>query len=139
MDRSYGLSDKGTIHVINVLKQRINTAGAKICRYNQRNLQYHQNNMFRNDQRKFYKELDGKMNGQIEAPDPKGSAEFWSKLWSEPVERSRDYEWLKKVKEKLRHTKTRKCYHHSEENKTSYRKNVQFESSRTRPYTRILV
>ena len=61
MGRSYELSDRGTIHVINVLKQIITTAGAKICRYNQRNLQYHQNNLFRNDQRKFYKRLDGKI------------------------------------------------------------------------------
>ena len=61
MDRSYGLSDKGTTHVIHFLKHRITTAGAKIRRYNQWNLQYHQNNMFRNDQRQFYKELDGKM------------------------------------------------------------------------------
>ena len=45
------------------------------------------------------------MNGQTEAPDPKGSTEFWSKLWSEPVEQNRDSEWLKKMKEK--HTKTR--------------------------------
>ena len=44
------------------------------------------------------------MNGQTEAPDPKGSTEFWSKLWSEPVEHNRDSEWLKKVKEKLRDT-----------------------------------
>ena len=92
MDRSYGLSDKGTIHVKTILKQRITTAGARIRRYNQRNLQYHQNNMFRNDQRQIYKELDGKMNGQTEAPDPKGSTEFWSNLWSDPVEHNRDSE-----------------------------------------------
>ena len=55
LDRSYGLSDKRTFHVINFLKQRITTAGAKICRYNQ---------------------LDDKMNGQTETPDPKGSTEF---------------------------------------------------------------
>ena len=69
MDRSYGLSDKGTNHVINFLKQRITTGRAKICQYNQRNLQYYQYNTFRNDQRQFYKDLDGKMNGQTEAPD----------------------------------------------------------------------
>ena len=46
-------------------------------------------------QRQFYKELDGKMNGQTEAPDPKGSTE------SEQVEHNRDSERLKKVKEKL--------------------------------------
>ena len=72
MDRSYGLSDKGTIHVISFLKQRITTTVAKISRYNQRNLQYHQNNMLRNDRRQFYKELDGNTNGQREAPDPVG-------------------------------------------------------------------
>ena len=60
--------------------------------------------MFRNDQRQFYKELDGKMNGQSEAPDPMGSTEIWSKLWCEPVEHNRDSEWLKKVKKKLRDT-----------------------------------
>ena len=38
MGRSYGLSGKGTIHIINFLKQRITTAEAKICRCNQRNL-----------------------------------------------------------------------------------------------------
>ena len=48
------------------------------------------------------------MNVQTEAPDPKGSAEFWRKLWSEPVEHNRDSEWLKKVKEKLRDTKQEK-------------------------------
>ena len=42
--------------------------------------------------------------GRLEAPDPKGSTEFWSKLWSKPVEYNRDSEWLKKVKEKLRDT-----------------------------------
>ena len=76
MDRRYELSDKEIFHVINFVKRRITTAGAKICRYNQRNLQYHQNN--------------GKMNGKTETPDPKGSTEFGSKLWSEPVEHNRE-------------------------------------------------
>ena len=54
--------------------------------------------MFKKDQRQQYKELDGKMNGQTQAPDSKGSTELWSTLWSEPVENNRDPEWLKKVK-----------------------------------------
>ena len=41
------------------------------------------------------------MNGQTEASDPKASTEFWSKLWSEPVQH---IEGSKKVKEKLRDT-----------------------------------
>ena len=42
------------------------------------------------------------MNGLTEAPDPKRSTEFRSKLRSERVEHNRDFEWLKKLKEKLR-------------------------------------
>ena len=53
MDMSYGLSGVGTMHVINFLKQRITTAGAKIHRYNQMNLQYHQNSMFRGSFTKY--------------------------------------------------------------------------------------
>ena len=44
------------------------------------------------------------MDEQSEEQDPKGSTEFWSTLWSEPVEHNRDSEWLKKVKVKLRDT-----------------------------------
>ena len=107
-------SDKGIIHVINFLKQRITTAGANIRRYNQRNLQYHQNNVQKCDRRQFYKELDGKMNGKAEAPDPK---RFWV------VEEGE--------RETMRHAKTRKRYHHSEATGTSYSRNVLLESSRT--------
>ena len=101
------MRDEGSIHVINFRKQRT-TVGAKIRLYKQRNLQYDQNNMFRNDDRQFYKELDGKMNGQNEAPDQKGSTVFWRKLWSKPVEHNRVSEWLQNVKEKLRDTPKQK-------------------------------
>ena len=42
-------------------------------------------------------------------------------------------------RETERHTKTRKCFHHSEGTKTGYIKNVKFESSMTRPCTKILI
>ena len=57
--------------------------------------------MFRNNQKQFYKELDGKIYERTEATDPRGSTEFWSRIWSEPVEHNRDSEWLKNMKEKL--------------------------------------
>ena len=93
MDMSYGLNDKGINHVINFVKLRMTTAGAKISRHNQRNLQYQQKNMFRNDQRQFYKELDERT--KLEERD---------NLCSERVEHNSDSDWLKKAKEKLRDT-----------------------------------
>ena len=53
--------------------------------------------MFIDDQRQFYKELDGKMNRQT--PDPKRSpASFGLKQWSTIL---RGSEWSKKVKVKV--------------------------------------
>ena len=130
------VTKRGTIHVIKFLKQRITSAGAKIRWYNQRNLQYHQNNMFRNDQKQFYKELYGKMNGQTEGPDPKESTGFWSKLWTEPVEHNRDSEWLKKVKEKLRDTP-------KQENiivtAKEIKRTIEYNSTRTDRYSKAII
>ena len=108
MSRSCGLRDKGIIYVVIFLKQKVTTTGAKIRRYKQRNLQYHQNNLFKNNQKQFYTELDGKLNEQTEAPDPTGTPEFWSQLWAKPMEHNRDDEWLKIGKDKLRAYQDRK-------------------------------
>ena len=82
MDRHYGLSDKGTIRVINFLKQRI-TVGAKTRWYNQWNIQYHQNNMFRNDQRKISMErLMGRLWHQTQRDQLSFAASYGLNQWS---------------------------------------------------------
>ena len=74
MGRRYGLNEKGTIHVIFCIKDS-SIQTNKVVPSEQ------------HDQSQFYKELDGKMNGQTESPDRKGSSK-----------------WLKKVNEKLKNT-----------------------------------
>ena len=75
----------------------------------------------------------GRMKHQMQ----RDQVSFWRKLWSELVEHNGDSE--EGERETERHTKTIKCYHHSEGTKMGYSKNVQLESSRTRPCTRMLV
>ena len=78
------------------------------------------------------------MNGQTEAPDPNGSTNFWSKLWSVPVEHNIDSEWLKKVKEKLRDTPKREnVIIIAKELKRAIARMSNWKSAR--PCTRILV
>ena len=59
LEKVYGLGEKGTLYVIEFLKGKIHAGSCKVKNYLKRNLQYHQNNLFRNDQKQLYKELSG--------------------------------------------------------------------------------
>ena len=93
-------SEEGLITVSEELKQRITAKAAKISRFKARIEQFRQNNLFKNNQGRFYDELNGTAETNI-APDKGSSIEFWSKIWSEPAEHKKDAEWLKTVKEEI--------------------------------------
>ena len=100
LQRKYWLKEKGLITVSEELKQRITAKAAKISRFKARIEQFRQNNLFKNNQGRFYDELNGTAETNI-APDKGSSIEFWSKIWSEPAEHKKDAEWLKTVKEEI--------------------------------------
>ena len=85
MDQKYQLRERGTLYVSDMLKQKIRAGGIKIKRYDERCLQFHQNTLFRTNQKFFYDELDGVKDGQTGIPDLTASTEFWSNLWSDDV------------------------------------------------------
>ena len=82
------------------LKQRITAKAAKVSRCKARIEKFRQNKLFKNNQGRFYDELNGTAETNI-APDKGSSTEFWSKIWSEPAEHKKDAEWLKTVKEEI--------------------------------------
>ena len=57
MSRKYQLEGKGTWHVPEMLKQKIKAGGIKITRYEERCLQFQQNNLFITSQKLFYETL----------------------------------------------------------------------------------
>ena len=104
-DKKRGLQNKykthlrGLIPTEEMLKQRLQACTGKLKRFQDRIKGYHQNNLFKNNQRKLYSELKGASTEQ-DAPDPGSSIAFWSNIWSIEVEHEKNTEWINKTKQR---------------------------------------
>ena len=85
MDRKYQLIDRGMLYVNDMLKQKIRAEGIRIKRYDERCLEFQQNNLFRTNQKLFYERLDGGREEECELPDPTETTRFWNKIWSDEM------------------------------------------------------
>ena len=79
---------------IETLKQRLTALAARLKRYDARAQQWRQNQLFRNNQRMLYEELDGKTRNQQAIPDAEESKHFWSDLWDKNVKHNNKAKWL---------------------------------------------
>ena len=98
------LKKKGITCVSEELKQRLRAKAAKIKRYNKRIERYHQNKLFSNNQRQFYRNLNNQTNNISKDCSPPNKDEclnFWKQIWEEPVEHNSDAEWIPAVREEL--------------------------------------
>ena len=103
LDRLYGLTEKGAKDVSAFLKSKIHSGSVKVQRYLKRSVQFHQNNLFKNNQSYLYKELNGQVanGGDNLTPDAQEATAFWSGIWSEPGRHDVEAEWLGRVRQKL--------------------------------------
>ena len=100
LERKYKIKHKGLHVAKEEIRQRIKAKTAKISRYQQRINQYQQNRMFRNNESRFYKQLNndtGRTNENA-IPDADESRKFWSDIWSNKVEHNREAEWMNDFK-----------------------------------------
>ena len=75
---------KETNMVIKDLKEKLIAKKTKVKRYEQRISQFRQNHLFQVNQKKVYKD-----------PNGKNGIKFWSDNWSIRKEHSQHHEWLK--------------------------------------------
>ena len=80
------------------LKQRILAKAAKIKIYEQRRKQYKENIMFKQDQKRFYQELNDTVGNENVIPDADEIKKFWSDICSVDKEHNRNAEWLNNIK-----------------------------------------
>ena len=68
----------------------------EVKRYQSRINQYQQNCTFKNNQGKFYRELnsEGSNYKTAEVTDKKQAQEFWGSIWGERKDHQKDVEWL---------------------------------------------
>jgi hypothetical protein len=99
MDSEYGLTERGTLSVREFLKAKIHSGSTKIRRFLEKGIQFHQNNLFKNNQSQLYKELGGAdADRKNLAPDAREARRFWGGIWSEPGRHVKEAEWLRRVK-----------------------------------------
>ena len=89
LERRYELKRKGLPVTREEIKERIKAKNNKIKRYQSRINQYQQNRTFKDNQGKFYRELNsgGRNYETTEVPDKKEAQEFWGSIWGERKER----------------------------------------------------
>ena len=99
-ERKYKIKQKGLHVAKGEIRQRIKAKTAKISRYQHRINQYQQNRMFRNNESRFYKQLniDTDRTNENVIPDADESRKFWSDIWGNKVERNREAEWMNDFK-----------------------------------------
>ena len=83
------------------LKQALQAKAQRLRRYTKRSEQYKQNKMFREDSKRFYREL-GKKTIQIEKPPDIGEVKkFWQNILEQEVKHNEDAQWINDQEEEL--------------------------------------
>ena len=101
LDKVYGLMEKGAKDVCAFLKSKIHSSCIKVQKFLERKVQFHQNNLFKNNQSGLYDELNGSADrGNNQAPDAKEAESFWKSIWSVPGSHDEEAEWLSRVRRK---------------------------------------
>ena len=94
----YKLKDKEKPEVKKEILQRIKAKTAEINRYQQRVFKFQQNRVFRNNWGRFYKQIDGREEGEeVAIPDAKETKTFWTDIWVQEVEHNKDAAWFRKI------------------------------------------
>jgi len=68
------------------LKQKVQAKAQRIRRYGKRETQYSQNKMFKEDTKKFYRNLDMKNIEARELPSMSEAETYWKSLWGEEAQ-----------------------------------------------------
>ena len=97
LEVKYKIHKKKLAVVQEEIRQRIIAKEQKIKRYQNRINQFQQNRSFKNNQGRFYKNLNN--DGQYEkseVPDAEEAKKFWQGIWGEEKEHNKNGEWFMK-------------------------------------------
>ena len=84
LQKRYKLKEKGTSKVKEQILQRIKVRIDNINRYQQRLNQLQQNRFFRNNEGRFYKQIDGsEEREEMIIPDVQEAKIFWTVIWGQ--------------------------------------------------------
>ena len=73
---------------------KLAASAARLKRYNESNDRKTQNQIFNSNEKKFYRSLAGNEMSDIKPPSEEEITNFWSNLWSNPVEHDDNAPWI---------------------------------------------
>ena len=86
------------------LKQKVQAKAQRIRWYEKRETQYSQNKMFKEDTKKFYRNLGMKNTVAREPPSMAEAETYWKSLWGEEAQHNETAEWIRREqKRKISH------------------------------------
>ena len=97
LKRKYKLNEENITTVKETVKQRMQHKVQRMRRYEKRGKFYRQNLIFKNDAKKFYREIGKEKVTVNEAPPINDIERFWDTLWSEEKNFNENAEWIKNV------------------------------------------
>ena len=99
MWKRYKLKQNRKPKVKEEVLQRIKVKAAKINRYQQRVSHFQQNRFFRNNEGRFYKQIDGSEKGEETIiPDGQEEKTFWTDIWGQEVEHNKNSTCIREIK-----------------------------------------
>ena len=97
IEKRYDIKKPGDVPIIKEkLKQQIQAKAQRIKRFEKRNKHFRQNKIFKEDGKKFYRELGKKKIDVDEPPQPEEVVDFWSNIWEKELKsHNKDSAWIK--------------------------------------------
>ena len=105
LERKYKIRRRGLRVAKEEIRQKIKAKTGKITRYQQRVSQYQQNRLFRNNEGRFYQQLNNESEHlENEVPDAETARNFWSDIWSKEVQHNKNANWLHEFRNEVENT-----------------------------------
>ena len=100
LDQKYGLRRKGFILVMEEVKQVMSAKTTKVKENDSRIKQFQDNRNFQTNQRRFFRNLEGK-DERAKPLNAEDATAFWKGIWNTKGEYKGDTEWIDKTKQKI--------------------------------------
>ena len=107
LSRKFGITETNIGIEIEVLRQKVTAIAHKIRRYDNRNLQYHQNQLFRTNPKQVF----NSRTADTDVPESDEALGFWKALWEKNNVHNGNAEWIHTVATEL-HSLTRQSNLH---------------------------
>jgi hypothetical protein len=80
-----------------VIKMKLTSKSQRLQRYKKRKMQYEQNKLFEEDQKKLYRQLNKAIEPVTEVPKKENIEKFWQSILEDEKQHKTDSEWLKNI------------------------------------------